>query len=110
VRLWLLAILRFAITLEQHDRSAVMTLAAKMDELSAVRRQSGFRYFARTSLGFCNCIVAKSDPDNTAELDLYIKNINDERLHRAFEAVLFEKRPKPVRFRRLDRERPRQGC
>jgi hypothetical protein len=102
IREWLLGILRFAVTLEQRDRGAVMCLAAEMDRLGASTTQSGFSYFTRTSTKLCNCIAAKDDFDKLAELCLYIK-IDDRRLRRALEGALFAKRNKSVRSRQPDR-------
>ena len=63
IREWLLGILRFAVTLEQCDRAAVMCLAAEMDRLGASTTQFGFSYFTRTSAKLC---------DKLAELYLHI--------------------------------------
>jgi hypothetical protein len=68
IRQWLLGILRFAVTLEQCDRAAVMCVAAEMDRPGASTTQSGFSYFTRTSTKLCNCIAAKYDFDKLAEL------------------------------------------
>jgi hypothetical protein len=104
IREWLLGILRFAVTLEPCDRTAVMCLAAEMDRLGASTTQSGFSYFTRTSAKLCDCIVAKHEFDKLAELCLYIEKIDDRRLRRAFEGALFAKRNKSARFRLPDRE------
>jgi hypothetical protein len=104
IREWLLEILRFAVTLEQCDRAAVMCLAAKMDRLGGGTIQSGFSYFTRTSAKLCDCIIAKHDFDKLAELCLYIEKIDDRRLRRALEAALFAKRNKSARSGQPDRE------
>jgi hypothetical protein len=103
IREWLLEILRFAVTLEHRDRATVMGLAAEMDRLGPGTTQSGFSYFTRTSVEFCDGIVGNGSAENAAGLRLYIGKINDRRLRRALEAVLFEKSNEPVRFRKLDR-------
>jgi hypothetical protein len=100
----LLGILRFAVTLEQCDRGAVMCLAAEMDRLGASTTQSGFSYFTRTSTKLCDCIAAKHDFDKLAELCLDIEKIDDNRLRRALEGALFAKRNKSARSRQPDRE------
>jgi hypothetical protein len=102
IREWLLRILRFAVTLEQRDRAAVMSLAAEMDRLGAT--QSGFSYFTRTSTKLCDCITAKHDFDKLAELCFHIEKIDDRRLRRALEGALFAKRNKSIRSRQPDRE------
>jgi hypothetical protein len=104
IRGWLLSILRFAVTLEQCDQAAVMSLAAEMDRLGSGTSQSRFGFFTRTTTNFCACIVAKGQVEKAAELRLHIKRINDDRLRRAFEAVLFDKRIEPAPSRKLDRE------
>jgi hypothetical protein len=104
IRGWLLGILRFAVTLEQCDRAAVMGLAAEMDRLGASKTQSGFSYFTRTSTKLCDCIVAKRDFDNLAELWLHLEQIDDNRLRFALEGALFEKARGPTRSRKPDRE------
>ncbi len=91
IREWLLAILRFAVTLAQCDRGAVMCLAAEMDRLGPAWSHSAFRYFTKTSIKFCNSIVEKRNLEKAAELRFYLKNINDDRLRRALEAAIFEK-------------------
>jgi hypothetical protein len=53
VRDWLLAILRFAVTLEQADRATVVTMAKEMDGFGS-RDQTAFAFFVRTSSEFCN--------------------------------------------------------
>jgi hypothetical protein len=102
IREWLLGILRFAVTLEQRDRAAVMCLAAEMDRLGA--STTGFSYFTRTSTKLSDCIAAKDDFDKLAELCLYIEKIDDRRLRRALEGALFAKRNKSGRSRQPDRE------
>jgi hypothetical protein len=102
IREWLLAILRFAVTLEQCDRAAVMCLATEMDRLGGSTTQSGFSYFTRTSTKLCDCIAANFD--KLAELRLHIEKIDDRRLRRALEGALFGKRNKSARSRQPDRE------
>jgi hypothetical protein len=104
IRDWLLSILRFAFTLEQCDQAAVMSLAVEMDRLGSGTSQSRFGFFTRTTTNFCACIVAKGQVEKAAELRFHIKRINDDRLRRAFEAVLFDKRIEPAPSRKLDRE------
>jgi|SRR5271166_2180400 len=104
IREWLLGILRFAVTLEQCDRAAVMCVAAEMDRLGVSTARSGFSYFTRTSTKLCDCIAAKHDFDKLAELCLHIEKIDDDRLRRALEGALFAKRNKSARSKQLDRE------
>jgi hypothetical protein len=89
IRAWLLAILRFAITLDQSDRAAVMLLAADMDCSGLSNSQATFTYFARTSARFCDCILARGNPEKAAELRLHTGRIDDDCLRWAIEAALF---------------------
>lgn len=104
VREWLLGILRFAVTLERFDQAAVMSLAAEMDRLGASKTKSGFTYFTRTTMRLCDCIAAKHDFDNFAELWLHLEKVNDNRLRFALEGALFEKARAPIRSRKPNRE------
>jgi hypothetical protein len=89
IRAWLLAILRFAVTLEQSDRTAVTLLAADMDCAGSGSGQATFTYFARASARFCDCILARANPEKAAELRLHISRIDDDCLRRAIEAAVF---------------------
>jgi hypothetical protein len=89
IRAWLLAILRFAVTLEQSDRAAVMLLASDMDHAGSSNSRGTFTYFARTSTRLCDCIVLKGALEKTAELRRYISRIEDNGLRRAIEAAVF---------------------
>jgi hypothetical protein len=74
-----------------------------MDRLGS-NTTSRFSYFTRTSAKLCDCIIAKRDFDNLAQLRFHIKKIDDRRLRRALEGALFEKRIEPAHSRKLDRE------
>lgn len=95
VREWLLAILRFAITLQAADRTAALTMAESMDRLGANVALASFDFFVRTSIAFRDGIAAGGDPEKTAALRRQLKRIEDEWLRRAFEAVLGEGLAKP---------------
>ena len=82
VREWLLAILRFAVTLDQADRAAVLATATEMD------RSIDFSFFLRTSTELCDAIVHKDDPKRAAALHRHLKRIDDQRLRRTFEAAV----------------------
>jgi len=105
---WLLAILRFAVTLAQCDRAAVMALAVEMDQLGSGRRP-GFSYFSRTSLQFCDYIVGNLGSEKGAQLRLYIKGIKDDRLRRTLRAAIFGKPLKSDRPRPMTRYCLRKG-
>ena len=55
---WLLAVLRFAVTRDEADRSAVLVLAEAMDRSGASpARPSSFEFFRRSSIELCRAIV-----------------------------------------------------
>jgi hypothetical protein len=83
IKEWLFFILRFAITLDEVDRTSVLAMAADMD-----RRGSDFTFFARTSVAVCDAIVAKDRPEANAALHGFVRAIGHAPLRRAFEAVL----------------------
>lgn len=88
VQEWLFAVLRFAITLEQADRAAVLAVAAEMDRCGSASAGSRFTFFVRTSVKLCDAIVAKDDPEAIATLRVHLRKIEHLTLRRAFEAVL----------------------
>jgi hypothetical protein len=88
VRDWLLAILRFALTLDPADRAAVMAEAADMDRLGSRKGPSQFTYFVRTSVEFCNRIVDQRIIDKAEVLRGHLRKIDDDRLRRSLEAAL----------------------
>jgi hypothetical protein len=80
IRDWLLAIVRFAITLEQTDRQAALAIAQEMDGLGFLPGRSSFSYFVRTSTDLCRAIANRDDPSRTAILRRHIGAIDDRRL------------------------------
>jgi hypothetical protein len=84
---WLLAILRFAVTLEEADRAAVMTVAQDMDRLGVRRARSEFSFFARTSREICELIADRASPRDIS-LRRHLSRIANDRLRLALEAVL----------------------
>jgi hypothetical protein len=85
---WQLALLRFAVTLDDSDRLAVLAAAGEIDRLGLNGgRESDFRFFRRTSVELCAAI---SDPDKAGApcLQQYLARIDDERLKRSFAAAI----------------------
>jgi hypothetical protein len=82
----------------------VLDIAAEMDRFGSDRSQSGFSYFTRTSVKLCDCIVAKHELDKLAVLRLHIDRVADDRLRRAFEGALFERRNGSGYFGKQNRE------
>ena len=86
---WLLAVLRFATTLDDNDKLAVFAAAAEIDKLGSRHTgPCGFRFFHRTSAEVCTAIVNPRHPGSTAVLGRHLDRIKDQRIRRAFVAVL----------------------
>lgn len=89
VRAWLLAVLRFATTLDADDKLAVFASAAEIDRLSAQHSgPCGFRFFHRTSVEVCTAAENPRHAGSIAVLRRHLEWIKDERIKRAFMAVL----------------------
>ena len=103
---WLFALLRFAFTREQTDRASVMAVAQDMDQRNLFFFRVQFSFFARTSATFCDDVAARNDPEKRASLRRFIEKIDDNRLRRAFEAVLQidRLRPSSHKLPRYDRK------
>jgi len=88
LRAWHLAILRYAVTLDNADRLAVLRIAREIDGLYP--RQEGnadFEFFRRTSAELCAAIV-HPDERASALLQQYLARIDDDRLKRTFAAAI----------------------
>jgi hypothetical protein len=89
VRDWLLAILRFAVTLRDEDRSAVLLAAEEIDRLGkSLGDPSEFKFFRNTSIEICSAILAKLNSRESAVLRLHLNRIEDCRLRCAFAAAI----------------------
>jgi hypothetical protein len=85
---WLLAVLRYAVTREEADRSAVLVLAEAMDRSGPSRAQpSSFEFFRRSSVELCRAIADDTDPRRADIIRGYLKHIDSQRLRRAIEAA-----------------------
>jgi hypothetical protein len=88
LRAWQLAILRFAVTLDNADRLAVMAIASEIDRLGP--EQDGkpdFGFFRRTSAELCAATLQPNELTSTV-LRQYLARIDDDRLKRAFAAAI----------------------
>jgi hypothetical protein len=95
VRDWQLAILRFAVTLEDADRSAVLTIAREIDDLAPPHAgKPDFGFFRRASAGLCAAILQPDEAGCTV-LRQYLARIDDDRLKRAFAAAMEINLPTP---------------
>lgn len=84
---WLLAILRFAITLKRDDRAAVMIKAQELDWPRSRQPRKTFAFFTRTSLELCNAIADKTSPTRGVVIRRQLARIENPRLRCAFEAA-----------------------
>jgi hypothetical protein len=94
LRAWQLAILRFAVTLDNADRLTVLAIAAEIDRLG--RPPSGgtaFGFFRKTSAELCAAILQPNEL-NSAFLHQYLARIDDDRLKRVFAAAIEGGQPK----------------
>jgi hypothetical protein len=88
VREWLLLLLRFAVTLEQSDRSAALAMAEQLDSLGMRWRPAAPHFFQRTTGEVCAAILMAGDRRSTLALLRHIARIDEPRLRRAFEAAV----------------------
>ena len=86
LRAWQLAMLRFAVTLDNADRLAVMAIAAEIDGL-APGGKPAFGFFRRTSAELCAAILQPNEL-TPAVLRQYLARMEDDRLKRAFAAAI----------------------
>ena len=94
LRAWQPAILRFAVTLDNADRLAVMAIASEIDGLA--RRHDGkpdFDFFRRTSAKLCAAILRPNELTSTV-LRQYLARIDDGRLKHIFAAATEVGQPK----------------
>ena len=89
LRAWQLALLRFAITQDNADRLALLSIAAELDAPgSRPPVQRVFKFFHRASTELCHAILNPRHPDSDAVLQRHLKRSDDERLKRALSAAL----------------------
>ena len=88
LRAWHLSILRYAVTLDNADRLAVLRIAREIDRLALPSGGSAeFKFFRRTSAELRAAILQPGEPAS-AVLRQYLKRINDDRLKRVFAAAI----------------------
>lgn len=96
LRAWHLAILRFAVTLDNADRLAVLMIASEMDRLDPRRDDNpDFRFFRKTSAELCAAILRPNEPTSPV-FRQYLARIDDNRLKRVFAAAIEAHRPMVV--------------
>ena len=88
LRAWHLAILRYAVTLDNADRLAVMAIANEIDRLGSQHDgKPDFRFFRRTSAELCAALLRPNEHTPTV-LRQYLARIDDDRLKRVFAATI----------------------
>jgi hypothetical protein len=88
LRAWQLTILRFAVTLDNADRLAVMAIASEIDRLGPQHDgKPDFGFFRRTSAELCAAILQPNELTATV-LRQYLARIDDDRLKRVFAAAI----------------------
>jgi hypothetical protein len=93
LRAWQLAILRFAVTLDNADRLAVQAIASEIDRLGPQHDDKpDFSFFRRTSAELCIAILRPNELTPTL-LRQYLARIDDTRLRRVFAATIDADQP-----------------
>src|SRR5262249_39411709 len=85
---WLLLLLRFAVTSDARDQSAVLALADEIDARGLHWRPSAPTFFRRTSNEVCRAIITFDDPKRTTILKRHLARIDNPALKRAFRAAV----------------------
>lgn len=93
VQSWLLALLRFAVTLDNNDRLAVHATATEIDRRDT--RSAGFSFFRKTSVELCNAIANPQRAASPAILQRHLDRMGSGRLKQAFAATVGPRRPQP---------------
>jgi hypothetical protein len=104
IKAWHLAILRFAVTLDNADKLGVFAVAASIDGLGGSRDEKRrFGFFRKMSTDLCGSILQRNQTAD-ATLRQYLADIDDIRLKRVFAAAIAMEQPDTTAVKR----RPRQ--
>ena len=104
LRAWQLALLRFAVTMDNADRLAVMAIAGEIDRLGPAHGDKpDFGFFLRTSAELCAAILRPNELTSTL-LRQYLARIDDDRLKRVFSAAIEADQPRASVSKPLKRE------
>ena len=88
IRAWHLAILRFAVTLDNADRLGVLAIAVEIDRLGgSCDKKRQFCFFRNKSTDLCAAILRRNQTAD-ATLRQYLAEIDDIRLKRVFAAAI----------------------
>ena len=83
---WQLAVLRFAVTLDDDDRIHALGVAGEVDRLGGAA-DDAFHFFRRTTAELCAAISGRG-VDRAAVIRRFLAQIDNVRLKRAFEAAI----------------------
>ena len=93
LRAWQLTILRFAVTLDNADRLAVLAIASEIDRLGPQHdSRPAFGFFRRTNAELCAAILRPNELSSTV-LRQHLARIDDDRLKRVFAAAIETDQP-----------------
>ena len=90
---WQLAVLRFAVTLDDDDRMHALGVAGEVDRLGGAA-DDAFHFFRRTTAELCAAISGQS-ADQEAVIRRFLAQIDNVRLKRAVEAAIARDRMPP---------------
>ncbi|GKQ53466.1 hypothetical protein [Bradyrhizobium sp. Ce-3] len=93
LRVWQLAVLRFAVTRDGDDRMHALGVAGEVDRLGGAA-DDAFHFFRRTTVELCAAISARG-ADQDAVVGRFLAQIDNVRLKRAVEAALDRDRTPP---------------
>jgi hypothetical protein len=103
IRAWHLAILRFAVTLDNADRLGVFAVAAEIDRLGGnCDANRPFGFFRKTSTDLCGAILRRN-PTADATLRQYLAAIDDIRLKHVLAAAMMIEPPEATAVKRRPR-------
>ncbi|WOH82525.1 hypothetical protein RX327_04925 [Bradyrhizobium sp. BEA-2-5] len=86
LRAWQLAVLRFAVTLDDDDRMHALGVAGEVDRLGGAA-DDAFHFFRRTTAELCAAISGQG-ADQDAVVRRFLAQIDNVRLKRAVEAAI----------------------
>lgn len=93
LRAWQLAVLRFAVTLDDDDRMHALGVAGEVDRLGGTA-DDAFHFFRRTTAELCAAISGRG-VDQDAVIGRFLAQIDNVRLKRAVEAAIARDRMPP---------------
>jgi hypothetical protein len=93
LRAWQLAILRFAVTLDNADRLTVMAIAGEIDKLGPEHNSKpDFSFFRKTSAELCAAILRPNELTSSV-LRQHLAQIDEDRLKHVFAATIEANQP-----------------